>query len=289
MRVPHRRRRRALLGAIATAIATTGCARPAPGAFGDTAPLDGADASSTPPGAGTEDAPYAPAMDPPPGPRATPGSVEQDAASAAGFDGGPVARPLADGMPSDAATGENPASVVWTTPSPGDLVITEVMFDPSGPEPQSEWFEVYNTTGTPLLLSGLTIEDGYPRTAVIAASPPVLAPARAYVLFVRDRAVAEASVVPAPPIVYEYGAGLAPNEGIVLANDASGSVSLWNGDLQVAGVPYGPWGMASPGQSIELATLLAEAGDQPTAWCLAQYPWAAGSDFGTPGAPSDCP
>ncbi len=173
--------------------------------------------------------------------------------------------------------------------SPGDLLITEIMFAPWGPEPQSEWFEIYNTTTLPTLLSGLTIEDGYPRTHLIAASPPVIVPAQSYVVLVRDRAVALANVVPEASIVYEYGTGLPPGEGIQLENGTSGGLSLWNGATELVNVPYGSWDMASYGQSIELQALEYLDSDSPASWCIAQYPWADGSDDGTPGADNDCP
>jgi hypothetical protein len=179
--------------------------------------------------------------------------------------------------------------VIASTASPGDLLITEIMFAPWGPEPQSEWFEIYNTSVDPKLLSGLTLQDGYPRTHVIAADPPVVIPSQTYVVLVRDRAVAVANVVPDAAIAYEYGAGLAPGEGIQLENDASGALSLWNGSTLLANVPYGPWGLTSYGQSIELDALDLDGSDDAASWCLAENAWAAGSDDGTPGSDNDCP
>jgi hypothetical protein len=175
------------------------------------------------------------------------------------------------------------------TPSAGDLLITEVMFYPSGPEPQSEWFEVYNPTGMPLLLSGLTIQDGYPRAHVIASNPPVVAPPLAYVLLVRNGLAATDNLLPPAAVVYEYGAGLPADQGIQLQNGLAGDVSLWSGTTLLVDVPYGPWGMASVGQSIELASLQFTSNTTQAAWCLGQYSWAAGADYGTPGRASDCP
>jgi hypothetical protein len=174
------------------------------------------------------------------------------------------------------------------SPQPGDLLITEIMFYPSGSEPESEWFEVYNTTGGPLDLNGVTIQDGYPRVHVIASGAPVIAPPGQYVVLVRSRESAVASDVPDESIVYEYGAGLASNEGIQLENGATGALSLWSGGVALVAAPYGPWGLASIGSSIELASLQT-FGDQATDWCVAASAWAAGSDFGTPGAAGDCP
>ena len=41
---------------------------------------------------------------------------------------------------------------------PGDLVITEVMANPAGPDTGQEWFEIYNASSAAVDLSGLTLE-----------------------------------------------------------------------------------------------------------------------------------
>ncbi len=174
------------------------------------------------------------------------------------------------------------------SPALGDLLITEVMFAPFGPRPQAEWFEVYNTGDSPALLSGLTIIDGSMHTHTIASDLPVVAPVRAYVLLVRDRATAIASGVPSGAIVYEYGAGLAYNQGVRLDDGSSGAVSLWSAGLELTGAPYGSWGLVALGQSVELSTLQLVGSDLAETWCYAEFPWAPGSDYGTPGAANDC-
>jgi hypothetical protein len=182
---------------------------------------------------------------------------------------------------------DEPALADPALPSPGDLAITEVMLSPSGPEPDSEWFEVYNLASSSRLLGGLTIQDGYGDTQVIASSPPVVVPAGAYALLVRDPAAAMQAFLPPAAIVYAYGAGLAWYEGIELDDGTAGDLSLWQGDTLLADVPYGMWDASWIGQSIELAMPSSDASD-PGQWCLAQSPWANGSDDGTPGAASDC-
>jgi hypothetical protein len=173
------------------------------------------------------------------------------------------------------------------TPAPGDLAITEVMLSPSGPEPESEWFEIYNLASSARLLNGLTIEDGDGDTAVIASASAVVVPAATYVLLVRDATAAQQAFVPASSIVYAYGAGLASSDGIELDDGTDGDLSLWSGSTLLADVPYGMWDASWVGQSIELLTPQSDATD-PGKWCLAQSPWAMGSDDGTPGAPTDC-
>jgi hypothetical protein len=205
--------------------------------------------------------------------------------------------PAPDLLGDDAAeASSNPASspppgtdpLPGASPALGSLLITEVMFAPFGPRPQAEWFEVYNTGDSPALLSGLTIVDGSMHTHTIASDPPVVAPVNAYVLLVRDRATAIESSVPAAAIVYDYGAGLSPNQGIRLDDGSSGAVSLWNGGLELTAAPYGSWGIIALGQSVELSMLQLVGSDLAESWCYAEVPWAPGSDFGTPGAANDC-
>lgn len=173
------------------------------------------------------------------------------------------------------------------TPVPGDLAITEVMLSPSGPEPDSEWFEVYNRASTPRLLNGLTLEDGYGDTHVVSSTANIVAPPAAYALFVRDEATAIQTLVPGPAIVYAYGVGLRSYEGIELDDGADGDLSLWSGSTLLADVPYGMWDASWVGQSIELATPQSDESD-PGPWCVADAPWTSGSDDGTPGGPNDC-
>ena len=177
---------------------------------------------------------------------------------------------------------------ISVAPSLGDLIITEIMFDPSGPVPEAQWFEIYNLNSSPVQLSGLTIQDGWGDAQVISSSAPVIAPAFTYVVLVRDMATAVANAIPDASIVYEYGAGLSDDQGIELASDGTGDLSLWSGGLELVDVPYGPWGLSYAGDSIELAPLQYVGADQQGNWCVAQSPWAAGSDYGTPGLASDC-
>ncbi len=176
-------------------------------------------------------------------------------------------------------------------PTPGELLITEVMYDPSGTEPDAEWIEVYNAAPTPRLLSGLQLKDGGNRTEAIPADPPfVLAPGQ-YAVLARDTAAAVAALVPKGTILLEYGAGVAVSRGVLLANGVGGAVWLMDGTTTIAGSLYGGWfNQTTPGgKSVQLKTLSLDASAQQASWCLSSNPWATGSDRGTPGAASDCP
>jgi hypothetical protein len=192
-----------------------------------------------------------------------------------------------DATPQPDVADEPPPNVA--KPGPGDVLITEVLYDPSGTEPDEEWFEVYNTTTAPMSLAGLTVKDGGNRTATIG-SGVIVAP-NAYGLFVRSKSAATAAAVPAASILYEYGAGAAVTSGIILANSTGGAVWLVDGTTVIAGAQYGGWfsQTAPGGKSIQLHILTLDASGQKASWCLSQSSWATGSDDGTPGDASDCP
>ncbi len=121
--------------------------------------------------------------------------------------------------------------------------------------------------------------------AVIGASV-VLAP-NGYAVLARSRAAALAAGVTEGAIAYEYGAGLGDTEGVLLANGASGSITIWDGAEPIAAAGYGGWFSEASGSSIQLAGS-AESAPDAGSWCLSAHPWATGSDRGTPGAPNDC-
>lgn len=272
---------RALLSiavACGLALVCGSCARAAPGdasdeddavdgSSSDVCALDGASAPVPASGEGGD-------------PSVVPAFVYDDA-------GNVVVVAAGDDAGDDASSGPAGDGTAGSGPSVGDLAITEVMLSPSGPEPQSEWFEVYNLTGAPLVLSGVTIEDGYGDTQLIASSPSVVLAPYAYGLLVRDRAGATQSLLPVSAIAYAYGTGLAPDEGIELDAADFGELSLWNGDTLLVDVPYGQWTPPYQGQSLELGNPQSAA-DDPSQWCFAESPWANGSDDGTPGARTDC-
>jgi hypothetical protein len=286
----HRLVRSSARSAVVVFLASVSCARGMenPGAIAL------ADAAATAPSPGNDLEASAPSASG--GPSTDDGAIATVAADDASDDGEFDAGVFEDGDAADDATGlaaddagDEPPGVDPSigTPAPGDLAITEIMLSPSGPEPQSEWFEIYNLASSARLLNGLTIEDGEGDTDVIASSAAIVVPAATYVLLVRDETAAQQAFVPTSSIVYAYGAGLASSDGIELDDGTDGDLSLWSGSALLADVPYGMWDASWVGQSIELATPQSDATD-PHKWCVAQSPWASGSDDGTPGAASDC-
>ena len=167
-------------------------------------------------------------------------------------------------------------------PTPGALVISEVMCDPLGPEPTDEWFELHNRTTATVALRGLTLVDSDGRTAGVDEAPD-LAPG-GYALFVRTREGASASALPAPAFV--YGESLGASSGVVLTNDSKGSLSILVGEVVIDSFPYGSSPRRASGASVER---IEEPADGGAIGCSATTPWAADAGLGTPAAPNDCP
>src|SRR5260370_15675528 len=185
-----------------------------------------------------------------------------------------------------------------STPLQGEVVISEVMVLPSGTLPEEQWIELYNTTAAAKLLSGLTLTDGHGTTQIIPSSPQIAISAHAYAVLVRSKAAAIAAGVPAASIVYEYGLGLVRTKGILLSRHmADGGISLSNAASVLSKVPYGPWintgGTLSSSPptaaSLELKSLVSDAGDNAANWCIAPNTCPMGHTKGPPGAPNDGP
>lgn len=215
--------------------------------------------------------------------------VDEDAeASAPSFSAPPLeagvdaASPLApDASPiADATTGP-------PHPLAGEVLITEVMYNPFALEPSSEWFEILNTASSTRKLSGLVLVDASSRTHVIGGD--VTIGPGAYAILARDRAAAVTAKVPSAAILYEYGAGLPSAAGIVLVNNATGGIWIYDGPTMIARAPYGGWYSLSGGSSVELKVLSWATSAAPASWCIALTPWMVGADRGTPGAANDCP
>jgi len=166
------------------------------------------------------------------------------------------------------------------------VLITEVMYATSGPEPASEWIELHSVASSTRTLAGLVLKDGSSRTHVIVG-PLTIAP-NAWVVLARNGAAAIAAKVPASAIVYEYGTGLGDGAGILLANGATGGITLLSGATVIHAAPYGGW-FAGSGSSVQLKVLDGTQSGAKASWCQSATPWAVGAEKGTPGSANDCP
>ncbi|AGC75478.1 carboxypeptidase T [Nonlabens dokdonensis DSW-6] len=115
------------------------------------------------------------------------------------------------------------------TANPGDIVITEIMIDPnSSSEQDREWFEVYNTTSSPIDMNGWTIGDNSSssRDHVIASMSPVIVPANGYAVFVYNDDTAENAGI--TNAIYAYGAG---------TGNSNSGFPTWNNESTYSGMP----------------------------------------------------
>jgi hypothetical protein len=162
-------------------------------------------------------------------------------------------------------------------PAPGDLVITEIMYNPDGTEPLGEWIEVYNLGQAPVTLAGLQVasgEDGGP----VVETDAVLGVGQYAVLCY------DAQEGPEGCLVYTGDARLNNSPDQVVLLSAEG--------VELDAVAYetsGQWPSSRNGVSVELsgASLSVGENDQGSAWCHASASFAGGQ--GTPGAENDCP
>ncbi len=208
-----------------------------------------------------------------------------DSATDAGSDSG---KPDASDAGGDDADSGNP-----TAPKPlqGEVVISEVMYNPSGTETAEEWIEIHNTTASPKLLSGLVLKDGASPVHSHTIRPGLVIAGGAYVVLAASQTGAIAAKVPAAAIVYDYNTASPTADKLVLGNSNSGSIVLLDGTTEIARAKYGPLGLGNAvnGQSIQLKTLTYAGAAQAASWCKSGNAWATDSDQGTPGAASDCP
>lgn len=186
----------------------------------------------------------------------------------------------------DAGTDAAPPPPTAPKPAPGEVLITEVMYATTGPEPASEWIELHSVATADRSLAGLMLKDGSNRTHVIVG-PLTIGP-NAWVVLARNKAAAITAKVPSAAIVYEYGTGLGDSAGILLANGATGGISLLSGATVINAAPYGGWFSAS-GSSVALKVLDGTQSGTKASWCQSPTAWTTGSEKGSPAAANNCP
>src|SRR3569623_1705365 len=154
---------------------------------------------------------------------------------------------------------------------PGDLVISEVFAKPNATG--AEWFEIYNASGRPLSLEGLTLVnsrvDGSSAKAHIM-STVVIAPEQYF-------ALGNVSELPGY-LQYAYGADLGS-----LYDTGTGKLAVKCGDDEIDSALYDS---VKAGHSRELSDSQPPDGtfnDDAANWCSeAETEFSAG-DYGTPG------
>jgi len=181
-----------------------------------------------------------------------------------------------------------PITTTALPPQPGQLVVTEIMYDPKGtvavpiPDSAGEWFELYNTTDSPLELNGLQVTDGSQSFMVSPVGGSLVILGKSYLVFGNNSDQATNGGV---KVNYKYPSGFQ------LAN-SSDSIIINAGVVEIDKVNYKPgqtgWPSAVAGSALELSKNHHTADNNAGAnWCNA-VTVLPGGDKGTPGGANVC-
>lgn len=168
----------------------------------------------------------------------------------------------------------------------GDLVITEVFADyaatggGTGADEGKEWFEIYNATGRPVELEGLTIvhsrpDDSKAKSHVV--EDVTIAPGQYFTL---GNAAQDLR-----PAYVDYGYGAALGD---LFNSDGGKLALKCGDTEIDAARYDS---VKSGRSRQLTAAQPPdytLNDDLANWCEAKATEFEPANFGTPGQQNDC-
>jgi hypothetical protein len=165
-----------------------------------------------------------------------------------------------------------------STAGPGDLVITEVLADPAGPDDGREWLEIANVSGVPQCLNGLFVEAA---GATIAQS--TLASDLDLIIMPGSFALLAGDLGPADALAYWERSFFLPG--------VATTVRLKRGSTVIDAITYGgDTGLApKEGRSMALCAECLEAGcnDDPGWWQAASGAlYDAAGNKGTPGSPN---
>ncbi|MFT4974680.1 MAG: hypothetical protein ACI8S6_000563 [Myxococcota bacterium] len=168
-------------------------------------------------------------------------------------------------------------------PSPGDLVISELMIDPSGvSDSVGEWVELVNVTEDSLDLSDLTLGDEGVDFYLLKMTGLVLSPGGYLVLCASADAAENGGVSCGGEYLYQSFGG-----GFALANGGDEVVVGLYGGPSIDTVRYGE-SVAPVGGSLGVSPgcLSASDNDRAGCWC-AQGGQLSSGDAGNPGKPND--
>jgi len=167
-----------------------------------------------------------------------------------------------------------------TPAGPGDVVINEIMQNPSAvADSAGEWFELFNTTDRSFDLNGWTIMDNDVDVHVIVNGGPLVIPAGGYLVLGNN---GDPGTNGGVSVDYVYGGSF------FLANGADEVVLLDDVLTEIDRVEW-DGGVTFPDPTGASMALQDPALDNNVGanWCEASTPFGAG-DLGTPGAANDC-
>ncbi|WP_452229259.1 T9SS type A sorting domain-containing protein [Lacinutrix sp. MEBiC02404] len=164
-----------------------------------------------------------------------------------------------------------------TCPSTGAIIITEVMQNPAAAsDPAGEYFEVYNTTGTPIDMIGWIIKDEASALEVHTIGSSLIVPAMGYIVIGNEATTA-------PALDYNYA------NDISLGNGTDGLILECSGsDIDSVIWDNGSTFPDPSGAAMELSitALNGTDNDNGANWGIATNDLGNG-DLGTPGAAND--
>jgi len=165
------------------------------------------------------------------------------------------------------------------TGNSGDLIITEIMQNPSVVnDSDGEWFEIYNTTETAIDLNGWYIKDNDTDEHYITYGGALSIEAHSYLVLGRNANTATNGNV---QIAYQYS-------GVDLANGADEIVLVAaDGVTEITRVEYdgGPSWPDPTGASMYFTGQAKDATNDHTNWDISQLPWGGSTgDTGSPGS-----
>ena len=168
--------------------------------------------------------------------------------------------------------------------APGDLVINEVMQNPSAVSDGSgEWLEIYNSSANDIDIDGWTIRDDDFDSHVITNGGPLVVPAGGYAVLGNN---VDSATNGGAAVNYAYA-------GLFLSNGGDEVVLVDPGGVEFDRIAYdgGPVWPDPNGASMSLDPAFANTAenDDGANWCEGSTTYGAG-DLGTPGAANpECP
>lgn len=154
-------------------------------------------------------------------------------------------------------------------PAPGDLVISEVMANPSAvSDSAGEWFELFNPTTDSLILDNLVISDNGSNLHQINAGTSLLIESGQYLVFARN---SDTSINGGIISDYTYS-------GFTLGNTAD-AIIISSNDIEITRLEYSA-GFSGNGKSTELLKLPGDIANYQLT--PDSFIYGAG-DIGTPG------
>lgn len=173
-----------------------------------------------------------------------------------------------------------PMTVAPVFAGPGDVVINEIMKNPSlVPDDKGEWFELYNPTDSDIDIDGWTIEDDDYDYHKIDNGGPLTIPAGGYLVLGNNADLATNGGV---EVAYAYPSSW------YLGNGGDEVVLLDNDSVEIDRVEYDD-GVTFPDPNGASMALIDPTLDNNVGanWCVSFTSYGDG-DKGTPGAETDC-